>query len=182
MGARAATAAGTPERIGGSRSACRAILAADALGEVVDAPDSDEHASSLPSRTAGPSLDKGRRALVDEFASENLPKGRTHELEIAVTRSLRAIAGRVDHGYNIAVRVGTLPPADEGEEGELTTDSELDTERRELEDRIRAVEERTCSLTFMNLSGSRILSLDRSMDADEDGSSPRPDGPPRRRR
>lgn len=142
--------------------------------ELEDGEDAIEQAS-LPLETyATSAMEKGvtevATALVAEFASDRLPEGRSHELEVAVTRSLRAIAGRIDDGYNIAVRVGALPVADEEEEEAI--DDQSAAARRELEEQVQAVEERTRSLNFMNLSGSRILSLDPSVNAAEDTATP----------
>lgn len=39
--------------------------------------------------------------------------GRRHEIEVAITKSVRGIAKRVDHGFRMTVRAG--PPPDEGD-------------------------------------------------------------------
>ena len=99
------------------------------------------------------------RALVEEFRSERLPRGRPQQLEIEVKRSLLQIAERIDDGYNISVRVGELPPADEEVEDESIDAGRV--ARRELAEQVRAVEERTSrSRSLMNLSGNPILSLE----------------------
>ena len=111
------------------------------------------------------------RAIVEEFKSERLPEGREFQLEIEVRRSLLKVAERIDDGYNIAVRVGELPPAEE--EGEETEDGDSAeaAARRELTEQVRAVEERTSrSRSLMNLTGSPILSLEIPSE-DEDGAT-----------
>lgn len=111
------------------------------------------------------------RAIVEEFKSERLPEGREFQLEIEVRRSLLKVAERIDDGYNIAVRVGELPPAEEeGEETEYGDSAEA-AARRELTEQVRAVEERTSrSRSLMNLTGSPILSLEIPSE-DEDGAT-----------
>lgn len=112
------------------------------------------------------------RAIVEEFKSDRLPTGREHQLEIEVRRSLLKVAERIDDGYNISVRVGALPAADDeaeddGEHGGAAA------ERRELTAQVLAVEERTArSRSLMNLSGSPILSLE--MPPEDDGAEPQP--------
>lgn len=86
-------------------------------------------------------------------------------------RSLLKIAERIDDGYNISVRVGELPPAEEEAE-ESDGDSPEVAVRRELTDQVSAVEERTGrSRNLMNLTGSPILSLEMPPDDDEGGTT-----------
>lgn len=111
------------------------------------------------------------RAIVEEFKSERLPEGREFQLEIEVRRSLLKIAERIDDGYNISVRVGELPPAEEEAE-EWVGDGPEAAARLELIDQVRAVEERTSrSRNLMNLTGSPILSLEMPPDDDEGGTT-----------
>ncbi len=100
------------------------------------------------------------RTLVQEFKSARLPEGRPYQLEIEVKRSLLKIAERIDDGYNISVRVGELPPADEETVAEEDVDADTGA-RRELAEQVRAVEEHAGrSRSLMNLTGSPILSLE----------------------
>ena len=99
------------------------------------------------------------KQLVSEFGSKELPKGRPHELEIEIKRSLTAIAGRIDDGYNISVRTGELPSTPE--------DEEVSEESAQLARYASDVQERSQALTFMNLTGSPILGLSRSVEEPE---------------
>lgn len=128
--------------------------------ELDDGAETIEQASIPLEAYANSAMERGTaelaKDLVEEYASQRLPEGRSHELEISVTRSLRGIAGRIDDGYNISVRVGVLAAADEEAE-DVPTDDQIPPELRE---QVRLVEERARAFEFMNLSGSRILSLD----------------------
>lgn len=56
------------------------------------------------------------KAVMD--TAQGLPDdGRRHEIEMAVTRSVRGIAKRTDHGFRMTVRAGPPPERDDGEEG-----------------------------------------------------------------
>lgn len=109
------------------------------------------------------------KAIVEEFKSERLPKGREFQLEIEVRRSLLKVAERIDDGYNISVRVGELPPADEEDEETEGGDGPEVATRHELTEQVRAVEARAArSRNLMNLSGSPILSLEIPSEDEDD--------------
>jgi hypothetical protein len=57
-----------------------------------------------------------------EGASTLTTDSRRHEIEIALTHSVRGIARRVDHGFRMTVRAGPLPEADEDEDGGTSPD------------------------------------------------------------
>ncbi len=106
------------------------------------------------------------RALVEEFKCERLPEGRPHQLEIEVKRSLLQVAKRIDDGYNISVRVGELPQADEEVKDDEGAGADT-AARRELAEQVRAVEERTSrSRSLMNLTGGPILLLETPRNED----------------
>lgn len=92
-------------------------------------------------------------ALVSEFGKDLKPD-RANELRTALKVSLRELATRIDHGYNVDVRAGE-PEADEEEpeEGDSVGDVEV---RRYYE----AVTSRREALSFINLEGAPILSLE----------------------
>jgi len=58
--------------------------------------------------------------VMEGAASLPTDDGRRNEIEIAITKSVRGIAKRVDHGFRMTVRAGPPPEADEvdGEDGE----------------------------------------------------------------
>lgn len=57
------------------------------------------------------------REVMDGAAA--LPSdGRRHEIEVAITKSLRGIAKRVDHGFRMTVRAGPPPEEEDGGEGD----------------------------------------------------------------
>lgn len=142
--------------------------------ELDDGAETIEQASRPLEAYANSAMERGTtglaKALVEEYASQRLPEGRVNELEISVTRSLRGIAGRIDDGYNISVRVGVLDAADE-EADDAQTEDQVPPELRE---QVRLVEERARAFEFMNLSGRRILSLeDPESEPDSDSDSGR---------
>jgi hypothetical protein len=89
--------------------------------------------------------------LRDEFRAEQDARG--NELLLEIRRSLRAIANRIDEGFNFEVRHEPLPePAPEEADGEA---SEGDAGAGYSQ----MVQDRLAGLRWMNLSGSRILEL-----------------------
>lgn len=96
-------------------------------------------------------LDELADDLRDEFRAEQDARG--NELLQEIRGSLRAIANRIDDGFNFEVRHEPLPEPDDDEEGEGGT------EGRPGGDYGNIVRERLDGLRWMNLSGSRILEL-----------------------
>jgi hypothetical protein len=74
-------------------------------------------------------------------------KGRKHELTTAVRFSLNKIANRIDHGFNIEVRV------------EPVTKNKDEKEDKDLESAIEAIQGATTNMQFMKLEGQPILKL-----------------------
>lgn len=89
--------------------------------------------------------------LTREFAASVLPPGRENELQVEITHSLRSIAGRIDHGYNVSVRTSVLPAPGEDEE-----ESEEDARVRAASQEVESRRER---MQFMNRTGESILEL-----------------------
>jgi len=135
--------------------------------DVADEPDVIDQAiqplEDYANRAMAKEVPEIAKELVSEFLSERLPAGRTFELEMAITKSLTAVAGRIDEGYNISVRTGPLPhPSAPEEETE---------EEAKLARIVTGVQSKSKSLSYMNLSGSPILSPPPSVESevDDDG-------------
>jgi hypothetical protein len=60
------------------------------------------------------------REVVEGAAALPTDDGRRNEIEVAITKSVRGIAKRIDHGYRMTVRAGPAPEPDEvdDEDGE----------------------------------------------------------------
>lgn len=107
----------------------------------------DTHADTL--------MDSGINNIVtnmlQEFRSGH--DSRDHELHIQLKYSLKKIAGRIDRGFNIEVRM---------EEPEVTSENGEDatTEDRELIDAHATVAEASKNMQFLKLEGSPILQLE----------------------
>ena len=96
-------------------------------------------------------MEKGIEKIAIEVVNEHHKKGdkaRKNELTNAVRISLRRFANRVDHGYNIEVRVEPLVK----QEGQ-------DKEEPELQGAIAAIQSASRNMQFMKLEGKPILSL-----------------------
>lgn len=88
--------------------------------------------------------------LRDEFRAEQDARG--NELLLEIQRSLRAIANRIDEGFNFEVRHEPLPErAPEEADGEPGEDVGAGYSQ--------VVQDRLEGLRWMNISGSRILEL-----------------------
>lgn len=96
-------------------------------------------------------LDELANDLREEFRAEQDERG--NELLQEIRGSLRAIANRIDEGFNFEVRHEPLPEPDGDEE-----DGEV-TEGRPSPDYGDIVRGRLEGLRWMNLSGKRILEL-----------------------
>lgn len=109
-------------------------------------------------------MEEGLAELAEELRSEfgeHLDEGRANELMTEVLRSLRALANRIDRGYNLEVRHEPLPPdsPEEGERGEEGGGPDYG----------RMVQERLPNIQFINLTGATILSLPEGEPPGNDG-------------
>lgn len=77
--------------------------------------------------------------------------GRKNELISGLTISFNKIANRIDNGFNLDIRVETLPQ---------TTEEEKTPEKEEQEQLIDSIQQSSKSLEFINTSGKSILSLE----------------------
>jgi hypothetical protein len=98
--------------------------------------------------------------IVEEIivSAKHGDEGRLNELRRELTLSLNGLATRIDHGYNVEVRVGELPPPP-GEDEDV--EDSVDPETRSATEAIRSKQK---SLEFMNVSGKPILSLEQPED------------------
>lgn len=114
--------------------------------------------------------------IVEEHGHRLRGEGRSHEVRMDVTRSLTAIAHRIDEGYSIEIRSYDLP------EGEEDDEEPHDGVPPQAEKARRIVAERQPRLRAMNLTGKPILRqlTDGAEQADDDGElqADAPDGPP----
>lgn len=83
--------------------------------------------------------------------------GRKNELISGLTISFNKIANRIDNGFNLDIRVETLP---EVKEEEKTRETE------EKEQLINSIQQSSKSLEFINTSGKSILSLEEDKKTD----------------
>jgi hypothetical protein len=108
-------------------------------------------------------------ALTNELVGQavaRLPEGRPFELQIAVKRSLRKLAKRIDEGYSIEVRA-FVPPDDE--------DAEAPDVAEDVINVAKEITERQPRMRSMNLTGRPILELTEGDDGvDEEGDTPSP--------
>lgn len=104
------------------------------------------------------------REIAEEVVNEaNLnDPGRSNELTTEVTLSLKGLAKRIDHGYDIEIRAGEIPESSEDEADEDSTD-------RNVREAAQVVLDAQPGLEFMNVSGKPILSLDDPTKKDGDG-------------
>lgn len=111
----------------------------------------DDHANAHMSR----SIETVAEEMITAAAITD--QARANELRIELRHSLNSLANRIDHGYNIDVRAGALPPAGGGSAEEAgSQDAQPD---RAAVDQIIQTAPR---LRFVNRSGRPILSLDES--------------------
>ena len=109
-------------------------------------------------------------AEVMAAAADMTTDGRRNEIEIELTKSVRSIARKVDHGFRITVRTEPLP-ADEQDpdDGSYPPDAGL------LERINRAVLDNQVRATFQELPGEPILALEAQPPlAETDGSEDLP--------
>lgn len=96
-------------------------------------------------------MEKGIEKIAVDVVNEYHKKddqGRKNELTNAVRISLNKVANRIDHGFNIEVRVARIPkPEDQGKEN------------KELQKAIEAIQVATANMQFLKLEGKPILKL-----------------------
>lgn len=97
-------------------------------------------------------IDKIAIEVVKEFHKKD-DRGRKNELTTAVRISLNMIANRIDHGFNLEVRVAPM----EKEDGEDATDKDPATE--ELQRAVIAIQSATPNMQYMKLEGKPLLRL-----------------------
>jgi hypothetical protein len=89
---------------------------------------------------------KASEEIVNEYY-EQQDKGRKNELTIAVRLSMNKIANRIDHGFNLEVRVE--PPAEGGSE----------QQSEQVRKAVAAIESATANMQFLKLEGQPLLKL-----------------------
>lgn len=92
-------------------------------------------------------IDKIAVDVVNDYHKKD-DKGRKNELTNAVRISLNKMANRIDHGFNIEVRVAPIPKPKEEEK-----------ENKELNKAIEAIQAATANMQFLKLEGKPILKL-----------------------
>jgi hypothetical protein len=91
------------------------------------------------------SISQSVTELINKYAL-NMEKGRKNELLISVKMSMNKLSNRIDSGYNFDVRF-----SDENVDEKMSEEDESET-RQQINDMSK-------NLTFMNLSGEKILCL-----------------------
>jgi hypothetical protein len=95
-------------------------------------------------------IDKASEEIVNDFY-QGKDDGRKNELTVAVRLSMNKIANRIDHGFNLEVRVE--PPAKD--------DSKPQSEQ--LQKAVAAIQSATASMQFLKLEGQPLLKLPESI-------------------
>ena len=90
------------------------------------------------------------KGMVKEHYKNN-DSARKNELINGLTISFNKIANRIDNGFNIDIRVNTIP--------ERNKDEEIDNETKIDEEMRKRIYQASKSLEFINTSGKPILSL-----------------------
>ena len=100
--------------------------------------------------------------LLDEYPVKD--KGRKNELRTELRQSLKKIAGRIDRGFNIEVRVNpeALPEIDE--DAEEAEDEETAQKRQDYE----VIQSTARVLQYRKIEGEPILSLPEPEDDDDE--------------
>jgi hypothetical protein len=97
-------------------------------------------------------MDEKIRDYVAEVVADRFPErtGRSHELEIELLNSLRAMANRIDHGFNFDVRA---PEPDEPAE------DDIDPSRASITQATARIVSASPNLKYINRTGQAILRL-----------------------
>jgi hypothetical protein len=119
-------------------------------------------------------MDEKIEEIVEKTISEAKlqDKGRLNELETELDRKLKALADRIDRGYNVEVRTGELPPPPDPEDPEAEPEVELDPEVREAAEGVLELQK---SIDYMNVSGKPILHLEQARDDEGDADASQDD-------
>jgi hypothetical protein len=100
-------------------------------------------------------IDKIAVEVVNQY-HKNDDEARKHELTNAVRISLKKIANRIDHGFNLEVRVSATSKKSESEQ-----------EDEELKRGVAAIQSATANMQFLKLEGQPILRLPEKADKPE---------------
>jgi hypothetical protein len=154
------------ERILRIRSLRQELSEAGTSADLVDAIQDD--ATEMVDREIPAIVERVLEGAANLLADE----GRRHEIEIAVTRSVRGIAKRVDHGFRLTVRAGPAPEEDAGEGGDESGDGGGDAAETLAAIRDLVIENQRRA-EFHELVGEPILRELGSADpTDTDGDGP----------
>ncbi len=100
--------------------------------------------------------------IIAQFGVDRLPEGRDNELNIQIKRSLTAIAGRIDEGFNISVRTGPIPGVAEDQEQASDEDLKLLTT-------VTQIKAMSKDLSYINQTGVPILSISQAGGSEAEG-------------
>lgn len=115
--------------------------------------DIDEYANSVMEKK----LEELQTSTMGELGSQ-IPDGRRrNELKIALLKSLRMLANRIDKGYNIEVRV--TPLTQEAVEADTSATQKND---------IAKIQQAAKTLQYINLEGAPILKLEEGKSKSDD--------------
>jgi hypothetical protein len=123
----------------------------------------DEALEGIATHVSQGMEDKIREIAESVVNEANLDdSGRSNELRTEITLSLKGLAERIDHGYDIGVRAGEIPESTDHDADE----SNFDQATKEA---AQVVLKAQPGLEFMNVSGRSILSLEQPDENDEEG-------------
>jgi hypothetical protein len=97
-------------------------------------------------------IDKIAVEVIDKYHKKG-DRGRKNELTNAVRISLNKLANRIDHGFNIEVRVEAIEKAPDGESCD-----------EELQNAIADIRAATENMQFMKLEGHPLLTLPETIE------------------
>jgi hypothetical protein len=121
----------------------------------------DEALEGIATHVSQNMEDKIREIAENVVNEANLDdSGRSNELRTEISLSLKGLAERIDHGYDIGVRAGEIP--------ESTDDEDETNFDQATQEAAQVVLKAQPGLEFMNVSGRSILSLEQS-ENNEDG-------------
>jgi hypothetical protein len=100
-------------------------------------------------------MQKGIQNASEEIVNEyyqQAEKGRKNELTIAVRLAMSKIANRIDHGFNLEVRVEPLAKDD------------TESQNEQLQKAVAAIQSATANMQFLKLEGEPLLKLPENTD------------------
>lgn len=89
--------------------------------------------------------------LVDKHFNKSQNVGRKNELRNGLKAALKKIAGRIDNGFNIEIRIEPMPEDDDKRE--------RSAKEKDLEEHVSTIRAASKNLQFINLEGDPILHL-----------------------